>query len=323
GVGSRLHPFTESHPKATLPILGVPAIQFGIDWFRRFGIDRFVVNLHSHSMTLRNDLSPGGKVDWAGARVIQSDETSALLGSAGGLARARPHFESQPFFYSNADRIWELDLTALAAAHFRNRQHFRASLTLAIQPIAPPGGKYREFFLHRDGRISGIGALVERRAFFMGIAIIEPEAIAAVPDQTPSEFVPMILEPAIALGRAGYFLTQGRWYDMDSPALWADSHFKLLEALEVGELPTIWRKRIEAVNRRHGHALWASRKMPRMTDLSGVHGPAYLDLENWSGPIHAGPRVALYGGSGVDSQPEPGLPLENMIRYESKEVRFV
>ena len=46
GLGTRLKPWTDLHPKALAGVNGKPLLQRNIEYLRRFGIDRLVINVH-------------------------------------------------------------------------------------------------------------------------------------------------------------------------------------------------------------------------------------------------------------------------------------
>ena len=60
-----------------------------------------VVNLHYKAEMLRAHLAKRRDVE-----IIFSDETDELLDTGGGVVKALPHFEGEPFFILNSDSIW-------------------------------------------------------------------------------------------------------------------------------------------------------------------------------------------------------------------------
>jgi NDP-sugar pyrophosphorylase family protein len=277
GLGTRLRPFTGLIPKPFLPLMGVPVAQYGIDLLVQAGVNKIVANVHHLPERARFgfralDLS-GGR---AGARLEISDESRLLLGSAGGVYKARPLLGDGAFFLMNSDVLCDVDLKQLALRHRQLRRDFGVWLTLAVFPSGPGGGKYREIKLdYSRGLIRGLGELVPQRPFFAGVAMLEPEALKFVPKEGPSEFVPTILMPAIKEGKAGAYLASGLWYDIGSPALWLQTHLSLMEEMEKARLPIAWRHRIESCSSRVAPGVWVSKEANR--------------------PATFGPRAVLYG----------------------------
>jgi NDP-sugar pyrophosphorylase family protein len=304
GLGTRLRPFTELEPKALLPLLGVPMAQFALDAAVAAGVDRVVANVHHLA-----DRAIAGlhALERGGAELIVSDESQELLGSAGGLRHAAPAFRAgEPFFLLNADVLCDVDLAALGRAHSRLRARHGVSVTLTVfeRPPLEPGETQREayreiLFDPSVGLVSGLGAKALGRPYFVGAAVVEPDALSAVPASGPAEFVPTVLEPAIRDKRAGVYFARGRWHDVGSPALWQQAHLALIAALETGRLSRAWRTRLEKGNRRIAPQTWVSASAPgRLLKSARWAGPSYwnaLHDQTALPPAELGPRAVLYG----------------------------
>lgn len=120
GIGSRLKPFTDSHPKALAPVAGKPALQWAIDKFSRPDIDLIVVNTHHFADQIKEYLSSSG-TSAAGTccapPVAISDESDRLLDTGGGLLKAAPMLGgTEPVWLHNADIITDFDLDGMARA---------------------------------------------------------------------------------------------------------------------------------------------------------------------------------------------------------------
>lgn len=298
GLGTRLRPFTGVEPKAFLPLMGVPMAQFAVDAASGAGAERVVLNFHHLA---GKATSAAGGLDLGGMRLTLSDESDELLGSAGGIRKALPHFGDDPFFLLNADVLCGIDLGALARRHARLRASHGVSMTLAVFRSGPRGGKYREILLDPSASlVRGLGELQSGRPFFVGAAVLETEALRNVPLSGPAEFVPTVLEPAIRERKAAYFLADGLWYDVGSPELWFRAHLELMELLETGRLPSAWRARVETVNRRIAPGLWVSKNAARPVRSADWAGPAYWNPwreASAEAPRELGPRAVLYGST--------------------------
>jgi mannose-1-phosphate guanylyltransferase len=296
GLGTRLLPFTEIESKVLLPLMGIPCAQYAIDSLSRAGVRKIVANVHHHVERAKEGFS---RLEWGAVQPIISDESALLLGSAGGLAKASAHFDGKRFFLVNADVLTDIDLRALAHRHQLLRDRHGVRLTLTVLPQPAGGGSYREIQMDQDaGLISGLGEVVRGRPYFASAAVIEPEALEGISPDEPSEFVPRILDPAIRTGKAGFFLTQARWFDIGSPALWREAHLELMRGLETGSISPLWRKRIEALNRRIGERMWVSKNTRRSFPTADWWGPGYFNhLQDSTAqpPREFGPDAVLYG----------------------------
>jgi NDP-sugar pyrophosphorylase family protein len=298
GLGTRLRPYTEREPKALFPLLGVPIAQFAMDALALAGVKRVVANVHHHAERAERGLRD---LDLGGADLFISDERELLLGSAGGLRRALPFFGGEGFFLLNADVLCDVDLGALARRHEQLRKSRGVAMTLAVFAQSPATGSYREIHLDDEtGLIKGFGGLTQKRPFFIGAAVLEPEALVHVPIAGPAEFVPTILEPMIAQKKAGFFLTSGEWRDIGAPELWLDAHLFLLEALETGRLHAPWRRRIESCNRRITNQIWAGERAGHFRTIDWA-GPCYWDGEG-EAPRSLGPSAIQYSWAKLEAK---------------------
>ena len=304
GLGTRLLPFTGVVAKPLLPLMGVPMAQYAVDLLLAAGVRKIVANVHhlpeATALGLRG-------LELGEASLEVSDESQLLLGSAGGIKKAAAHFGGKPFFLLNSDVVCDVDLAALYERHQFMRSYFGVRMTLAVFSEGPAGAKYSEIKLdERRGLIRSLGEKSEKKPFFVGVAVIEPEALANVPESGPAEFVPSILEPAIRAGRAGVFMVDNTgetpderaWFDVGSPELWHSTHLDLMRKLESGNISELWRSRIEKENLKLAPQLWVSRKSGLVDLPTGWEGPAYWSPEHGAAaPSSFGPNTVLYGAA--------------------------
>ena len=238
GLGSRLKPFTLKIPKPLLPVMGVPCIEFALTNLRDGGVLETVVNTHAHADQLSHYLKSSPV---RGLNLKESSEKERLLGSAGGIRKAIPFFNAQPFFSMNADVIHFPDLTALAQAHFHFRQKLGVQMTLVIgerEAMLSQNGEYTEMLISKDsGLVLGLGSKKIHRPFFTGTAIFEPEAFMHLPALAPSDFVRQVLIPKIQTRQVAFILSSELWIDIGTPELWAEAHHKLAFSLQKNQLP--------------------------------------------------------------------------------------
>src|SRR5262249_29522472 len=106
GLGTRLKPITEKIPKPLVPVLNVPNLVHTLHLLKRTGIDEIVINTYHLPQALEDYLGDGRR--WK-MRIHYSRE-SVLLGTGGGLKKAEPFFEGEPFLLANCDFITNVDL---------------------------------------------------------------------------------------------------------------------------------------------------------------------------------------------------------------------
>lgn len=115
GLGTRLRPWTLSHPKALVPVGKRPMLRRVIDRLRSEGFDRIAVNVHHFSGQIVDFL----KEYPAGRDIYISDESEALLDTGGALLHAAPFLasDSEPFLVHNVDILSDAPLREIMEIH--------------------------------------------------------------------------------------------------------------------------------------------------------------------------------------------------------------
>src|SRR4029078_4426315 len=109
GRSTRLGALGLAAPKPLVPGCGYPGIPVGLDAAARAGARRAVVNVFHRGDMVQAML--GERVlsgDPASAIEIAYSVESELLGTGGGLAKARPLFEAGPLLVMNAKVVADL-----------------------------------------------------------------------------------------------------------------------------------------------------------------------------------------------------------------------
>jgi mannose-1-phosphate guanylyltransferase len=113
GRSTRLGALGLALPKPLVPICGYPAIRFGLHAAARAGATRAVVNVFHRGDLVQAALGDGRALGIGIAYSVEEE----LLGTGGGLARARALFAPGPVLVMNAKVVADLDLAALVGAH--------------------------------------------------------------------------------------------------------------------------------------------------------------------------------------------------------------
>lgn len=115
GLGTRLKPFTDQHPKALAPVNGKSLLQHNIQYLQQFGIFEVVVNVHHFADQIEAELL---NHNGFGSTVHISDERDAVLETGGGLLHAASFFNEEHFLVMNVDMLTNLNVQRLIDAHF-------------------------------------------------------------------------------------------------------------------------------------------------------------------------------------------------------------
>jgi mannose-1-phosphate guanylyltransferase len=211
GRSTRLGALGLTLPKPLVPICGYPAIRFGLRAAARAGIRRAVVNLFHRGELLRTTLGDGRAL---GIPVDYSVEDE-LLGTGGGLARARALLGAGPVLAMNAKVVADLDLPALIAAHGAGGD---AVATMVLRDDPDPA-RWGAIGVDAAGRVVSIldarsprppeGAVT--LGMFTGVQVLAPALLDRLQpvfcDLIRDAYLPALLagETIRAVALAGYF----------------------------------------------------------------------------------------------------------------------
>ncbi len=120
GLGSRLKPFTDKHPKALAMVNGKTLLQRNFEYLKSYGISEIIVNVHHFHEQILSILKDynGWGIDYQ-----ISDETDEVLETGGGLKKASPYFlqSQEPFILMNVDVLSDINLIRMIEAHQENK----------------------------------------------------------------------------------------------------------------------------------------------------------------------------------------------------------
>lgn len=145
GLGTRLKPWTLEHPKALVPVGGVPMLQRVIGRLRDEGFNDLTVNVHHFAGQIIDFLKD---TDF-GVDVNISDESELLLDTGGGLLNASRflHDGSSPVLVHNADILSDAPLAGIMSAH----KYSGADISL----VTSPRDSQRKLVFGENGELCG------------------------------------------------------------------------------------------------------------------------------------------------------------------------
>lgn len=196
GLGTRLKPFTENHPKALAVVNSKPLLQRNIEYLKSFGIDEFVLNIHHFPEQILSFLKTHNNFN---CTINISDETDFLLETGGGLKKASSFLKgSEPFIVINVDILTNLDISQMIAFHQKEKP---------LATLAVTGRNSSRYFLfnHKnelcgwkniktgEEKISKLETGLIPKAF-SGIHIIEPEIFNLMKQEGKFSMVEVYLE---------------------------------------------------------------------------------------------------------------------------------
>ena len=118
GLGTRLKPFTDKHPKALAIVNGKTLLQINIEYLKKYGIKDIIVNVHhfASQITEKNK-----KNNSFGINISISDETNEVLETGGGIKNAAWFFnDEKSFLVMNVDILTKMNLQKMIDIHTQN-----------------------------------------------------------------------------------------------------------------------------------------------------------------------------------------------------------
>lgn len=216
GLGTRLAPFTNSHPKALAPVGEQTLLEWNIRYLQRWGIYDVIVNVHHFANQIEDAIKAAG--GW-GSRISVSDERGEVLETGGGLKKAAAFFAGEDaFVVMNVDVLTDLNLETLLAAH---KEH-DALATLAVMQRSSSRYLLFDKELELKGwRNEKTGAVRGREgaAFaFTGIQVISGSLLRSIGREGKFSLIDVYLDAAEA-GEdiRGYDHTGDRFLDVGKP----------------------------------------------------------------------------------------------------------
>ena len=145
GLGSRLKPWTDHHPKALAIVNGKSLLQRNIEYLQEFGIREVIVNVHHFADQIVEAIEKNK--GW-GSVVTISDESDEVLETGGGLQKAAWYFEdADDFVVMNADILTNMDLSEMMTRH--RAQQPLATLAVSVRETS------RYFLFDEQNVLSG------------------------------------------------------------------------------------------------------------------------------------------------------------------------
>jgi NDP-sugar pyrophosphorylase family protein len=179
GMSTRLGTLGSICPKPLLPVCGVPILAYSVTNLVAHGVSDLVINTHHRGELIHAALGDGRRF---GARIRYIHEP-VLLGTGGGLKHALPLLDpdgrDEPFLSINGKLIFDLDVTALAAA-YHAAGPILGMMVVRRVPDARDWGAVQVQVDARGPRVSDI--LGDGDHMFCGAHVTRPSVMARLPE---------------------------------------------------------------------------------------------------------------------------------------------
>ncbi len=214
GLGKRMRPLTATRPKPLIEVAGRTLLDRALDRVAAAGVGTAVVNVHYFADQVEAHL----KSRTTGPTVKVSDERATLLETGGGVVKALPLIDADPFFVVNSDNLWidgSVDTLRLLA------QRWDAATMdglLLLVPLARAHGYVGRGDFHMDptGGLRPRGEVRLAPFVYSGIQLLSKHLFDG---EVATPFsVWRAWNKALATGRLYGAVHQGLWFHVGTPA---------------------------------------------------------------------------------------------------------
>lgn len=214
GLGKRMRPLTATRPKPLIEVAGQTLLDHSLEHLKAAGVKRAVVNVHYLADALEAHL----KSRVQGIEIAVSDERKQLLETGGGLVKALPLIDADPFLVINSDNLWidgPVDSLRLLAS---NWDETRMDALLLLVPLARATGHggQGDFHMNAAGTLRRRKKGVVAPFVYTGIQMVSKRLFEGEVPEGPFS-TNILWDRAIEAGRCFGAVHQGLWFDVGTP----------------------------------------------------------------------------------------------------------
>lgn len=116
GLGTRLKPFTDKHPKALAVVNGKTLLERNIEYLKGIGVTELTLNVHHFADQIKDFLKENRNFD---IQIQISEEKEEPLETGGGLVHARELLGDESVLVMNVDILTDMNLENFIQFHYQ------------------------------------------------------------------------------------------------------------------------------------------------------------------------------------------------------------
>jgi MurNAc alpha-1-phosphate uridylyltransferase len=213
GLGKRMRPLTATRPKPLIEVAGQSLLDHLLERLSAAGVEKAVVNVHYLADAVEAHLNMNAH----GLDISISDERGLLLETGGGMVKALPLIDADPFLVVNSDNLWidgPADTLKLLASHWDGGK-MDALLLLVPHARASNHGGRGDFHMDRTGRLRRRQRSHVAPFVYTGIQMVSKRLLDGAPEGPFS--TNLLWDKAMEEGRCFGAVHQGLWFDVGTP----------------------------------------------------------------------------------------------------------
>jgi dTDP-glucose pyrophosphorylase len=205
GKGTRLDPFTRILPKPLIPFGSNPIIRVIMDYFIKFGSNKFYISVNEKSSMIKayfNDLKLLYKIKYI--------EEKKPLGTAGSLKLLKKKLKST-FFVTNSDILIQSHYPAIVKFHKENK--YDLTLVSSVRNFTIPYGVCN---FNKSGKLTSIKEKPKYDFFInTGLYIVEPKVLNLIPSNIKFDMNELLNKAKKSNLKIGVFpVSENSWIDL-------------------------------------------------------------------------------------------------------------
>ncbi len=231
GLGTRLRPLTDHRPKPLVPILNTPLLEHHLQQLNMLGVEEVVINLHHLADQIQHHIQDGSQ--W-NLQVHYSFEQPEVLGTGGGIAAVKHHFQNEEaFLVINGDIFHQVNLQK-ALQHHKNSGAV-ATLLVREHPGDPKVGSVDvdgQGWIRRVPEMPHRDSLYKR--MYTGMQILTPQIFPYLRELPPPPSCILrtgyrrMLEDGYSV--ASFHVQDSFWKDIGNPQSYLQSQWDAMDA---------------------------------------------------------------------------------------------
>ena len=277
GKGTRVQPLTHDLPKAMIPILGKPVMEYLVEHLARHGVRQLMVNTSHQAERIEQYFGDGRRfgveIGYSFEGYLQDGEIVPFaLGSAGGMRRIQDFsgFFDQTTVVVCGDALLDLDIGAVVAEH-RARRALASVVTREV-----PWSEVSNYGVVVSDRSDRVRSFQEKpdpseaksNRISTGVYIFEPAVLNLIPPGHVYDIGSQLFPQLVKLNLPFYAIQQDfHWIDIGR----VGDYWQAIQRVMRHEIPWI---RIPGPEIRPG--VWAGLNVRVDWENTRISGPVYL-----------------------------------------------
>ena len=291
GYGTRLKPFTDSIPKACMPVFNLPQILYGCELLEQAGVTEVIINTHH----LAGDVvSAINKYQNNTSLKFSFSHEAEILNSGGGIKKTKEFFAKEDhFFILNADSLILPEDTTLLSKLYHQHTQSEALVTMAsvdIQQLIPAAKdtdeslSYGALWSHNN-KITSIGKNKPDNdslaSHFIGAYVFSTKVFDMFPEDDAFHIFDGLIYEQLRAGHVFNFkLENTTWLETGNPTDFIFAHKKIFDLLQHNDpkaklITESWKKHQPEIIP-HTKTTWA----PKGFDTTMLNSTAHYFISN-------------------------------------------